>query len=141
MTHDSNRQPERVREHQERLFPISRRDLLKHVAVAGSISATGKVASATETSEYPADGPDNAEIQFEKILTVEGVGTGVNEYHIETRGNIRLDEISIRQDGTFGEREFDGSIRKGDSDSYFFTGRVTNVYARGSILYSVSNHD
>ena len=105
------------------------------------MSATGGVMS-VETPEYTTGELDDyAETQFGKELIVKGVGTGINEYHIETRGNSRLDEITVDQGGTLGEREIDGSIRKGDSDSYFFTGRVTNVYARGSILYSVSNHD
>ena len=114
---------------------------MKYVAVAGSISVSGLV-SATEPAEHTTRVPDDdVETQFRKELTVKGVGTGINEYHIETRGNIRLGEISATQDAVPGEKEFSGGLRKGYSDSYFFTGRVTNVYARGSVLYSVSNHD
>jgi hypothetical protein len=148
MIHDSSRQSgESAGEHQRKpVSVLSRRNLLKHVAVAGSVSVSGAtgggVVSATETPVHTTGiSDDDAETQFGKEMTVKGVGTGVNEYHIETRGNTRLDEISATHDAASGEREFDGSLRKGCSDSYFFIGRVTNVYARGSIIYSVSNYD
>ena len=107
MTYDSQRQSgESAREHQRKpVSALNRRDLLKHVAVAGSISVSGLV-SATESAEYTTGVPDDdVETQFGKELTVKGVGTGVNEYHIETKGNIRLDEISATQDAAPGERE------------------------------------
>jgi hypothetical protein len=148
VTHDLNRQSgEFVREHQRKhISALSRRDLLKHVAVAGSMGVSGLAAGGVVNATEPPDPTTgvvdtDAETQFGKELTVKGVGTGVNEYHIETRGNTRLDEIFVAQDGTSDERKFDGSLRKGDSDSHFFTGRVTNVWTRGSITYSVSNHD
>lgn len=148
MTHDSSRQSdESAGEHQRKPVSVfSRRNLLKHVAVAGSVSVSGMtgggVVSATEIPVHTTGIPDDGtEIQFGKEMTVKGVGTGVNEYHIETRGNTRLDEISATQDAVPGKREFDGSLRKGCSDSHFFIGRVTNVCAQGSIIYSISNYD
>ena len=148
MTHDSIQQSgESAGEHQRKPLPVlSRRNLLKHVAVAGSVSVSGGTGgggvSATKIPVHTTEIPDDdTETQFGKEVTVKGVGTGVNEYHIETRGNTRSDEISATQDAVPGEREFGGSLRKGCSDSYFFIGRVTNVWTRGSIIYSVSNYD
>lgn len=148
MNHDQSYSDESIEGSQRTTgSALSRRALLKHAAFAGGLSVSGTVMSETAGAVEPADcsdipensqraSADSGERLIDKELVVKGTGNGVNEYHIETRGNIRLSKDIADQQG---KQVFKGTLDEGRSDSYFFIGRVTSVYARGTIMYSVSN--
>lgn len=133
----------------ERDSLLSRRSLLKSAAVGGLFGNTG-VGTLSEivptTANY--EGSSTSDVStmdegvcdqpFKKSLRVKGVGSGLNHYHLETSGGIvqggESDEQRSVDDGVV-----EGSVHKDDFDSYRFTGRVTMVWARGSVTYSVND--
>jgi hypothetical protein len=144
MTHDYDMQSTESTDNQpvENATAVSRRRLLQYTA-AGLVGLTGRGASetvsATETtqSSLDVDAMDDTPGSA-KLLRVKGTGTGRNAYHIETTDAIVPTGGSDGPLGQVGETVIDGTVRKDHVDAYCFTGRITTVYARGSVTYYVS---
>jgi hypothetical protein len=152
MTHDHETQPTASTASQQTgtVSTLSRRTLLKYASMSGLVGSTdvgafSEIVSATEISDgssspdAPLRNADDCGQEFEKSLRVKGMGSGLNHYHLETSGDI------IRRKGTEDQQEpisdaaVEGTIHKNDTDSYCYTGEVTTIWARGSIMYSVDD--
>lgn len=131
----------------ETVSALSRRSLLKYGTMTGITGfvgriSTNEVASATETTETPTATEDiiadlNDCGYFNKVLYIKGIGGGNNNYYIETSGDIISYETADNQQGQPYNTVIEGNVCKDCFDSYFFNGKVMNVYIRGSISYRV----
>jgi hypothetical protein len=126
---------------------LSRRELLKHAALTGIVGINGKVtATNPDRSTENTDSPSATEISAEeccnsqaseKVLQVKGTGRGDNSYHIETSDSIKSKGVAAEQQGSGTVAE--GNVHQGNIDTYYYTGKVTTVWAQGSITYYVSD--
>jgi hypothetical protein len=126
---------------------LSRRELLKHAALTGIVGISGKAtATNSDRSTENTDSPSTTEISEKccngkasgKVLRVKGTGNGDNSYHIETSDSIKSKGIAAEQQETVSSTVAEGNVRQGSVDTYCYTGKVTTVWARGSVTYYVS---
>lgn len=126
---------------------LSRRELLKHAALTGIIGISGE-ATATETMRATenTDSLSTPDISEEccncqasgKVLQVKGTGSGDNSYHIETSDSITSKGVATERQETVSGTVVEGNVHQGSVDTYCYTGKVTTVWARGSVTYYVS---
>jgi hypothetical protein len=151
MTHDKETQSTASTDPQqtETDFTLNRRGFLKSVSVSGLVGSTGirslseivAGAKISDGSSSPDPSPTkwgDCSHGYEKSVRVKGVGSGLNHYHLETTGSIKQREVVDKQQGSTDDA-VEGSVRKDDFDMYCFTGRVTTVWARGSVTYYVND--
>jgi hypothetical protein len=131
----------------ENTASVSRRRLLQYTAAGlGGLTSRGasETVSATTTiqsspGDDATDDPHGCDLPGStKLLRVKGIGTGRNAYHIETTDTIVPTGGSDAPLGQPGETVIEGTVRKNHVESYCFAGRVTAVYAQGSVTYYVS---
>lgn len=150
MTHDNLRQSRTSTEDQQRktVSVLTRRDLLKHAAVASGISVTGvgsngivSAAEADERSASPRDTSEtldtNAGQPLDKMLAVRGVGDGTNIYQFSITDAVTAETVIEAQVRDNDEPLVTGEVQKGCVDEYLFAGEVTDVSTRGSITYYI----
>jgi hypothetical protein len=127
---------------------LSRRDLLKQTAVAGSLGVSGVVSSGRAAASASIDGSetiedtpkdDGTESPFGKVLFVEGTGTGPNSYRFSVGDTVTSEAVVKAQVVGADEPLIRGEVRKGCTDVYCFAGEVIGVSARGEITYHVDN--
>jgi hypothetical protein len=151
MTHNQETQSTASTDTQqtETASTFSRREFLKSATVSGLVGSTGvgslsEIVTATEISDESSSfdtsltDVDDCKQGFEKSVRVKGVGSGLNHYHLETSGSIIQRDVVDEQQGSIDDA-VEGTVRKDDFDMYCFTGRVTTVWARGSITYYVND--
>ena len=145
-THQSATFTEKPEEKSEPV--LSRRSLLRQTAIASigcatfglednSVASTNDSIVLSNISENPLERPDTNNQRFDRALRVKATGTGINEYRIEASRNI------IPSTGVDGQQTqscnsaVEGSLEQGRSNLYYLTGRIMNVFSRGSITYYV----
>lgn len=150
MTNEQASQPYEPPENQQRktTATVTRRELLKQTVVAGSLGIGAVVgsrrAAATESidgsetiDDTPKDG--GARSAYGKVLSVEGNGTGPNEYRFSVGDAVTSEAVITAQVEGADQPLITGEVRKGRIDVYRFAGEVIGVSARGNITYHVEN--
>lgn len=123
---------------------ISRRSLLKHAIFAGSISvASARVEGTGDSSEYsdvsgvtsvldrPRPGP------FDKELIVEGVGDASSHYQFSINDAVTVEHVVKAEVKHYDEPLIMGEIQSGETEVYYFSGKVTKVDTQGGIRYYI----
>lgn len=124
---------------QDQTAPVlTRRTFLKSATVSGFVGAMATDGTADARSSSVSTKSVCGNQKYENSLRVEGLGSGLNHYHLETSGDIVQQDLVNDLQG-IGDGVVEGTVRKGDTDLYRYSGVVRTVWAKGSVTYSITD--